>query len=210
MSYFTENKVCHDVTFYSDDGWGREPITNFLEISGDIVGRIFPKEDSSLCLTLYDRSESCDTNTPIGHCNANLWKDFLEQLPGNIDLLISEDVSDSTLKFLNLLTSVLQYETEVLSNILKNRGYYFDNIIHRCGLMILNGYSGKGLGTFLVKKSDLLIEEKGYLVTVVETTNIASKRVYEKCGYTTAKSFYLKDYGIDIDDYYTVMFKTYT
>lgn len=66
---------------------------------------------------------------------------------------------------------------------------------------------GKGFATALVSESDKLLKESGYKASVVETTNIASRRVFEKNGYTVFKAFDLANFGIDLKDQYTILYK---
>jgi len=185
--------------FYGEKGWGKEPITSSLGVEGQTIGQIFPHPVSELCLTAY-----LDNLKPVGHCNANRWSDFLEKLPCNLHALRHLE-HPGTQKFIALLRQVVVEEWVGLRPFLLSQGLKMDEIAHCCGLMIM--MDGKGFATALVSESDKLLKESGYKASVVETTNIASRRVFEKNGYTVFKAFDLANFGIDLKDQYTILYK---
>jgi len=110
-------------------------------------------------------------------------------------------------KFIELLTIVHQKEQTELLPFLETSGYPIKYIAHGCGLMVLSSYNGQGLATKLATAGDKLLKEKGFMVKVVKTTNIGSRRTYEKNGYVEFAFFALDDFGIELDDRYSIMYK---
>lgn len=186
--------------FYGPDGWDKEPITSALGVDGQTIGQIFPHAKEDLCITGHIAGK------PVGHCNANEWSDFLDQLPRNLHVL--KDVAhDGSQKFIKLLRAVCAEEFVGLRPHLLALGLTMNVIAHRCGLMTM--LSGQGIATKLVVESDILLKEKGFKAVVVKTTFIGSRRVFEKNGYIVYKAFDLKDFGIDLEDQYTILYKIF-
>lgn len=186
--------------FYGPDGWEKEPITSTLGVDGQTIGQIFPHADEGLCVTGHVDDK------PVGHCNANEWSHFLDQLPINLYKLKNLE-QEGPQKFFKLLSTVCAEEWVGLRPHLLALGLSMKDIAHRCGLMTI--LPGQGIATKLVIESDILLKEKGFKAVVVKTTHAGSRRVFEKNGYSAFKAFNLKDFGIDLDDQYTILYKIF-
>jgi len=189
--------------FYSDEGWGAEPITKELQVPGDVIGQIFPHQQDNISFTAFFGGK------PIGHCSANMWIDFLEKIPGNLNVQNSNVLaSDGTKKFVQLLKAVVLVEETQLKDFFVLKGIDINKVSHNCGLMVLSEHKGKGVGTQLVAESDKVLSQE-FSANVVETTNAASRRAFEKNGYVEFKSFVLTLFSIPIEDKYSIMYKIY-
>jgi hypothetical protein len=181
--------------FFGSDGWGREPITKKLEIPDNVIGIIFPFPEAELCVTLFTG------DVAIGHAHANIWNNYLTQLPVNLNAIQNDFKEININKFVTLLRSVYQKGKELLVTFNNHK------IVHRCGLMVLSSYSNMGLATMLIDKSDELLKEKGFDVAIVKTTNIYSRKTFEKNGYKLFFAFKLEEFQIPINDEYCILYK---
>jgi hypothetical protein len=188
--------------FYGPNGWGEEPITKKLGVPGELVGQIFPHSVDSMCLTAYQQG------TPIGHCNANHWAEFLPQITVNLSK-IAHEPRQGCQTFCKLLLTVVGGEQELKSLLCNEREIPIESIAHRSGLMVMSNHGGKGVGTQLVVESDKLLVEQGFRAVVVKTTQVGSRKIYTKNGYLEFKSFKLIDHGIELDDRYSIMYKIF-
>lgn len=186
--------------FYGPNGWSMEPVTSHLCVDGKTIGKIFPHQNDDLCVTAYNDL------LPVGHCNANNWSYHLDQLPCNLHAL-KDHQHQGTQKFITLLRIVVSEEWVGLRPFLLAQGLTMGQIAHRCGLMTTQ--PGQKNATKMVEASDLLLKEKEFKAVVVKTTNIGSRRVFEKNGYTVHKAFDLSDFGIDLKDQYTILYKIF-
>lgn len=205
LSYTNQNLPFEEQSaagFYGENGWEREPITNNLGVTGEQIGAIFPPVNDSLCMTVRDGQ------TPIGHCNVNSWRKYLSGITETLKK-IENDPHAGLQTFRSLLLAVTEREFELKKYLVDVKGIDFSKIAHRCGLMILSDYSGRSIGTEIAARSDRLLCQKGYKVVVVKTTNVGSRRVYEKLGYTEYESFDLPKHNIPINDRYSILYKIY-
>lgn len=184
--------------FFSDQGWGAEPIT---KKQGDVLGKLFPSQEDELCVTAFKGQ------TPIGHCKANNWLKFSHEININVNVLLNTNTDPDTNTFLTLVRSVIDFQFYALRVFLYGAGFRWNTIAHNCGLMVVSTHGNLGIATRLVAESDKLLASKGYKAVVVETTNIKSKKAFLKNGYVEYKEYYLPEYGIDIDDNYSILYK---
>lgn len=190
--------------FYGKKGWGNEPITGEkgLNIGGELCG-VFPDAVASMCLTAFFDADA------IAQCNANLWFQYLEEMLVNLKNCETNQHKGFQL-FRSLLLAVVNVELVELKKFLTNeKGIDIIKIAHRCGLMVLEKYNGKGIATALVIESDKLLISQGFQAVVVKTTHSGSQRVFEKNGYQKFKSFDWQLFNIPGDDKYSIMYKIF-
>ena len=183
------------------DGWLREKITKLLKLTPKFLEEILPGPDYNLSITLVSRILG-----PYAHIYGNLWNFYLEQQSENLDCLLSELLNDNEKAFVQLLRDVLVCENE-LEKELETKGYETNTMVHVCGLMVIESFSGHGIAQKLIKTFDDYIRNKKYTAIVVETTNSTSRYIYEKSGYHVYKEFLHSDYGMNSDDKYTILYK---
>jgi len=196
------NQFTPSEKFYSDEGWNREPIFKTLGLTKDTIVSIIPQPDSNMSLT------ACINGEPIGQCTANTWEFFLSQVPLNL-FSIKKNQNKNVDKLVYLQEKMNNCEKDVLLPFLFNQGFTYSDIAHIHGLMVLQDYAQKGIGTKLVAEIDKLLQSQGYKVSVVETSNMKSRKTFEKNGYIEFAFFNLKDFEINFDDKYSIMYKIY-
>jgi len=196
------NQLTYTDKFFSDVGWYREPIFKTLGITKDIIITIFPKAENDMSLTAFINGE------PIGQCTANKWEYFISQVPVHI-FNVKENKDKNVHKLIKLQEKMNNCEKDVLLPFMFKQNFAYQDIAHVCGLMVLNDYAQKGIGTKLVAEIDKLLVSQGYKVAVVETSNMKSRKTFEKNGYVEFAFFALADFGIDFDDRYSIMYKIF-
>lgn len=202
---YEQGKVACSDAFYSEYGWGREPLTRHLTVSGTIVGSIFPeaREELSTLAQIDD--------VAIGHCNANWWQsDWLEKLPNNLNKVLTANSNDSNIqKFVDILFAVFENESFALKTLFASQNIPLNKVAHNAGLMVLQDYGQRGIGAMLFEQNLVLLEQQGAVAVVVETTNRFSAQIMQKRGFIKFKAFsYKDDFDVaGLDDYYTVWYK---
>ena len=190
--------------FYGPQGWASEQIASLLQVSDDFIQDVFPCPTNSLSLTLFYNGLA------VGHCNGNKWEDFIGEFFMNLQLLRQKTTHTNTITFLGLL-DVIQYDEDTLlrQKLVSELEIPLDKIAHNAGLMVLKGYSSKEnpLATKLVAEQVSLFKSQGFKAIVAETTSFKSLRAFGENGFLIFKSHKLSDFGIDIDDEYSILYK---
>lgn len=197
-----KNQLVYTDVFYSDKGWNREPIFNTLGLTKDIMLSVIPSPEDKMSLTVFIDGE------PVGHCTANKWEYFLAQVPVNITN-VKKSQNKNVQKLLRLQEKMNNCEKDMLLPFLFKQQFSYSDVAHICGLMVLSDYAQKGIGTKLVAEIDKLLVKQGYKVAVVETSNMKSRKTFEKNGYVEFAFFKLQDFDINFDDKYSIMYKIF-
>jgi GNAT superfamily N-acetyltransferase len=187
----------HPDSFYSDKGWGNEPLTSTLNVPGEDIGAIFPASDPKISLTLAVNGEF------IGHSSANNWSYFVKGVMDNTTKLLADKINPGTKIFALLLQQVVAFEIDYVNQ----NNLPVNTLAHTSGLMVLKDYNGKGYATELRNKHLIFLKEQGFTHVITETTNIGSASVMQKLGYTKLKSWPYPTLGITLNDEYAVWIK---
>lgn len=182
--------------FYSNSGWSAEPVCKALEIPDDICSEVFegnckPDPDLSITLQFGDKY--------IGMCNVDKYVDYWKYFPHQVRTVLEKNINDNINNFCKInLESFITQMCDIIP-VLENLDINIKYIAHRCGLMVISEFNGKGYGTFLINKSDEYLKKQGYKAVIVTASHLGSQRVFEKNNYIMVRQIDHIDFGIVVE-----------
>jgi len=184
--------------FWDEKGWGREPLSKTLNCT-EFGATFFPAADHNLCLTAYH-----DT-TPVGYVATNLYSVFYRNVQHSIQQHKQDGVPENIAKFINVISWAVKEGENKYYSLIEQYGWEEDLISHSCGLMVIDDYANKGIGSELYRRRSEMLKSKGKKALILETTNKFSANAIKKDSrFVIVASKNYKEFGIDLDDCYTV------
>ena len=187
----------NDAGFGGNDGWAREPLIKYCNLPDDACCRLSAVPNGKYCITVFDGE------TPIGHHNANeSISHFAHDWKNIPDVRNDYQDNEIVVGLCNLLEDVTNNEYLLTQQLEK-----YKKFAHKCGLMVMRNYEKRGIGSKLIEVCDGVLKENGVEVASVGTMNNCATSIYRKNGYNEYKLFNYRDYGLDLDGGYTIMYK---
>lgn len=184
--------------FWEEKGWGREPLSKTLNCT-EFCSTFFPQADHKLCLTAYHNA------TPVGYVATNLYGEFYRNVQHSIQNHEQNGVTENIKRFLNVISWAIKEGEKRFDSLIEQYGWEEDIIVHSCGLMVIDDYANKGIGSELYKRRSDLLKLKGKKALILETTNKFSANAIKKdARFVVVASRHYTEFGIGLDDHYTV------
>lgn len=196
--YLEDSKYEFIVGIYQnkmDDGH-MEPLEKWLD--NNIKKEIFTTKADSI-MSIYIKKNNNNKSRIIGYVHTNLYINFYNDTKRNIDTLLKYQYSAKINKFIDVVKFGIDTGWKIFSEYL-SRGYSINQIAHSAGIFIEETEQGKGFGELLYSLRYDLIKSLGIKVLIMETTNIKSRSLAIKLGFSnnSDEKYQYEKNGIDI------------